>query len=67
MLAIDVQVHLNELLVERALARSHGIGSNGAYMADLEDEIAVTRVAYVAAAITEIATLRGSLFGPQAG
>jgi hypothetical protein len=67
MLAIDVRVHLNELLVERELARIHGIGDGGAYMADLDDEIALTRAAYVAAAVTEIATVRGELFGPQTG
>jgi hypothetical protein len=36
-------------------------------MADLAGEIAVTHTAYVGAAVTEIATLRGELFGPQLG
>jgi hypothetical protein len=55
MSAVEVQIHLSELLVERALASSEGLTTDGAYMADLDDEIAATRHAYVAAAITEIA------------
>jgi hypothetical protein len=38
-----------------------------AYMADLDEEIAVTRSAYVGAAVTEIASLRAQLSGPQFG
>jgi hypothetical protein len=38
-----------------------------AYMADLEEEIATLRNVYVGAAVTEIASLRGELFGPQEG
>lgn len=34
-----------------------------AYMADLQDEIVITEAAYVAAAVTEIATLRARLDG----
>jgi hypothetical protein len=36
-------------------------------MADLYDEIAEVSAAYVGAAVTEIATLRAELFGPQVG
>jgi hypothetical protein len=36
-------------------------------MTDLDDEIALTRQAYVEAAVTEIATLRAELFGRQCG
>ena len=36
-------------------------------MAFLAGEIAVTRDAYVGAAVTEIATLRGRLSGPLVG
>jgi hypothetical protein len=67
MSAIEVQRHLNDLLVERALACIDGLRLDGAYMADLEGEIALTRAAYAAVAITEIATLRGELFGRQVG
>ena len=36
-------------------------------MADLEEEIEVTRQLYVIAAVTEIAELRAELFGAQQG
>ena len=65
MSAIEVQDHLNQLQAERALALVEGLGS--AYMADLDEEIAATRHAYVAAAVTEIATLRAELSGPLLG
>ena len=65
MSAIEMQDHLNQLHAERALALMEGL--NSAYMADLEDEITVTRHAYVGAAVTEIATLRAELSGPQVG
>jgi hypothetical protein len=67
MSAIEMQIHLQELHVERALAATEGLASDAAYMADLEDEILAARRAYVGAAITEIATLRAQLSGPQVG
>jgi hypothetical protein len=67
MSAIEVKTHLAELLVERALASSHGLDGDRAYMADLDDEIAATRHAYVAAAVVEIATLRAELSGREVG
>jgi hypothetical protein len=36
-------------------------------MRDLEDDLLAAREAYVGVAVTEIATLRGELFGPQLG
>jgi hypothetical protein len=36
-------------------------------MADLDEEIAAWRSVYTGAAVTEIASLRGELFGPQVG
>jgi hypothetical protein len=42
MSAVEVQIHLSELLVERALASIEGLATDGAYMADLDDEIAAT-------------------------
>jgi hypothetical protein len=36
-------------------------------MADLDEEIEEFRQVYVGAAVTEIATLRSELFGPQVG
>ena len=58
--AVEVQEHLQLLLVERALAEVEGLA---AYMADLDDEITATRNALVGAAVTDIATLRGQLSG----
>jgi hypothetical protein len=65
--AIELQMRLKELQAERLLASSAGLAADGAYMADLKDEIAEVRAAYVGAAVTEIATLRAELFGPQVG
>ena len=65
--AIELQIRLNELQAERLLASSEGLAADTAYMADLEDEIAEVSDAYVGAAVTEIAMLRGELFGPQVG
>jgi hypothetical protein len=67
MSAVEVHIHLSELLVERALALVEGLSTDGAYMADLDDEIAATRHAYIGAAVTEIATLRGELSGRRVG
>jgi hypothetical protein len=36
-------------------------------MTDLEQEIATWQSVYVGAAVTEIASLRAELFGPQVG
>jgi hypothetical protein len=67
MSAIEMHDHLKQLHVERALALIEGLEDNAAYMADLDDEIAATGVAYVGAAVTEIASLRAELSGPQLG
>jgi hypothetical protein len=67
MSAIEMQTHLKELHTERALASIEGLGSDSAYMADLDHEIATVRHAYEVAAVTEIATLRAQLSGPQVG
>lgn len=67
MSANEIQNHLQQLQSERAVASIEGLSRNAAYMADLEDEIAATQSAYVGAAVTEIATLRAQLSGPQVG
>jgi hypothetical protein len=67
MFATEMHTHLQQLHIERALAEIEGLASNAAYMADLEQEIADARSAYVGAAVTEIASLRGQLSGPQYG
>jgi hypothetical protein len=67
MTAIKMQAHLQDLEAERALASMEGLAEDPAYMADLTDEIEVTRHAYVGAAVTEIAILRADLSGPLYG
>ena len=64
---IELYIRLSELRAERVLAASEGLAADSAYMADLEHEIAEVRAACVGAAVTEIAVLRGALFGPQVG
>jgi hypothetical protein len=66
----EMHVRLKELQAERMFARTEGLAADTAYMAymaDLDDEIAEVSHAYVGAAVTEIATLRAELFGPQIG
>jgi hypothetical protein len=65
--AIEIHTHLLELQAERALASIEGLALDSAYMADLDGEIEATASAYVGAAVTEMATLRAGLSGPQVG
>jgi hypothetical protein len=65
--AIEIRSHLLGLQAERALAAIEGLAVNSAYMADLDGEIEATASAYVGAAVTEMATLRAELYGPQVG
>ena len=67
MAAVEIHTHLLELQAERALASIEGLAVNSGYMADLEGEIEATTCAYVGAAVTEIATLRAEVSGPQVG
>ena len=65
--AIEIHTHLLELQAERAVASIEGLAVHAAYMADVDEEIEATTSAYVGAAVTEIATLRAELSGPQVG
>ena len=67
MSSTEIRARLIELSQERAAAEHAGLGRNAAYMADLEGEIATYRLALKGAAVTEIAVLRGELFGRQYG
>jgi hypothetical protein len=67
MTALDARDHLKQLHAERAEALAVGLLDNDAYVADLEEEIAAWRHAYVGAGVIEIATLRGELFGIESG
>jgi hypothetical protein len=65
--AIDLHVRLSELRAERLLASTYGMTGNATYMLDLDAEIEEVTAAYTGAAVTEMATLRAELFGPQIG
>lgn len=65
--ASEARRRLSECHVERAIAIDEGLGGNATYLSDLQREIDALRVAYVAAAVTEIASFRAQLSGPQAG
>ena len=67
MSAVDIQLQIQNLTAERALASIERLDEDVDYMADLEDELATMRHAYAMAAVTEIATLRSSLSGRRAG
>jgi hypothetical protein len=63
MTASELHIQLRELQAERALARDTGVAEIASYMDDLERDIARSHAAFVGAAVTEIATLRGQLSG----
>ena len=65
--ATDVKRHLDLLHEERQLAIEIGLAADGAYMADLDEEINACHAAYVGAAVTEIATIRAAMSGPLKG
>lgn len=67
MSAVEMQIRLQGLQTERALASIEGLAGNSAYMTDLENEIVATHFAFVGEAVTEIAAMRGLLSGPQVG
>jgi hypothetical protein len=67
MTAVEIRTQIARLEAERSLAIATGLGTIDLYMANLEEELEGCREAYVATAVTEIATLRAELFGPQVG
>ena len=67
MTATDARLQLHRLQVERLDAVEAGLGENALYMTDLENDIASSRVAYVALAVTEIASFRAQMSGPNEG
>jgi hypothetical protein len=64
---LDALAKLRRLEAERLDAVEAGLGGNELYMTDLENDIETSRAAYVGLAVTEIATLRAQLGGPQLG
>ena len=65
--ALDVKSRLEGLYEERALAFMCDLAGEQSYMDDLDADIAATHAAFVGAAVTEIASLRAQLAGPQLG
>ena len=65
--AVEIHTQLLELQAEHALASIEGLGMSSAYVVDLEEEIEAVTRAYVDAAVTEIASFRAELSGPQVG
>jgi hypothetical protein len=67
MSSAEIRAHLLELTQERNEAERAGLSANETYMTDLDEEIVAYRLALVGAAVTEIAVLRGELFGREFG
>ena len=65
--ALEARDTLRRLQAERLDAVEAGLGENALYMTDLENDIEASRAVYVGLAVTEIATLRAQLGGPQVG
>ena len=63
----ELRQHLDNLRTERAYAEAVGLDHNDVYMSHLENEYEAYTHAYVGAAVTEIATFRGQLFGRPQG
>ena len=63
----SARIHLAELREELAVATLAGLADNPAYSADLHEEMELARVAYTAAAVSEIAAFRAQLSGRQVG
>ena len=63
----DMRRRLDLLTAERNHAYTTGLRNNDFHIEALERELAAARDAYVGLAVTEIATLRGQLFGRQVG
>ncbi len=67
MRAHDMRLELGRLMAERLDATEAGLGDNAISMRELDDDLVAAREAYVGLAVTEIASLRCELCGPQVG
>ena len=65
--ATDLHAELRLLYAERNLAVLDGLAADERYMADLLEDIEAHELAYVGAAVTEIASLRAELGGALRG
>jgi len=67
MTTTELRTQLDALSEERNAALAWGVDAIPAYAEDLAREIEAVRAAYVGAAVTEIASFRAQLSGPQVG
>ena len=67
MTTTEIRSRLSALAEEREAAIAWGADVIPAYIDDLQREIEDFRAAYVGAAVTEIASFRAVLSGPQVG
>ena len=67
MTAADLHHRLCLLQVERLDAREAGLTAYEPYRRDLDMELAECCAAFIGAAVTEIASLRAEMSGPQLG
>ena len=67
MTATDARTQLHRLQAERLDAVEAGLGDNALYMDDLQNDIDASHALYIGLAVTEIASLRAQLGGPQLG
>jgi hypothetical protein len=65
--SLELQHELRQLYRERSLAELSGLASDPGYMDDLLDDISAHQSALTGVVVTEIATLRAELSGPQVG
>jgi hypothetical protein len=63
----QIRARLMELATERLRAECVGLTTDGPYTADRGQEIPTHRAAHVGAAVTELAVLRGQLYGRNLG
>jgi hypothetical protein len=65
--AVEVLRYLDGLHEARAIAALTPLADDPRYTSDLDEEITATQHALIGVAVTEIATLRGELFGRHEG
>jgi|Tabmets5t2r1_1033131.scaffolds.fasta_scaffold454131_1 hypothetical protein len=63
----EIRARLMELATERLRAECIGPRADGPYMANLEEKTLSHQAAHVRVAVTELAVLRGQLYGRNLG
>jgi hypothetical protein len=64
---VELRARLKNLRLERLAAADCGLTDWPQYTRDLDEEVAECVAALTLATLTEIAALRGELFGPEVG